>query len=61
MGPRSPLKIRLLGELQLARGDGAALTLPASKKTRALLGYLIATGQAHRRERAQNLISPRFG
>ncbi len=28
----------------------APLKLPASKKTRALLGYLIATGQPHRRE-----------
>jgi DNA-binding SARP family transcriptional activator len=51
MGTRSPLKIRLLGELQLTRADGLALALPASRKTRALLGYLIATGQAHRRER----------
>ena len=51
----SSLKIRLLGELQLGRGDGPALALPASKKTRALLGYLIATGQAHRRERLCDL------
>src|SRR5512134_3532702 len=47
--------IRLLGELQLDRGDGTALALPASRKTRALLGYLIATGQAHRRERLCDL------
>ena len=51
MGTSTPFKIRLLGELQLARGDGPALPLPASKKTRALLGYLIATAQPHRRER----------
>jgi DNA-binding SARP family transcriptional activator len=51
MAARSPLKIRLLGELQLSHGDGPALALPASRKTRALLGYLIATGQPHRRER----------
>lgn len=51
MGTRTELRIRLLGELQLADSNGTALTLPASKKTRALLGYLIATGQAHRRER----------
>ena len=31
------------------------LALPASKKTRALLGYLIATGRAHRRERLCDL------
>ena len=37
------------------RGDGPALTLPASRKTRALLGYLIATGQPHRRERLCDL------
>src|SRR5918999_6118549 len=55
MGIRSPLTIRLLGELQLARGDRGALPLPASRKTRALLGYLIATGQAHRRERLCDL------
>jgi DNA-binding SARP family transcriptional activator len=47
--------IRLLGELQLDRGDGTALALPASRKTRALLGYLIATGQPHRRERLCDL------
>ncbi len=56
MAARSPLKIRLLGELQLAHGDGPALTLPASRKTRALLGYLIATGQPHRRERLCDLL-----
>ena len=55
MGAASSLKIRLLGELQLGRGDGPALTLPASRKTRALLGYLIATGQPHRRERLCDL------
>ena len=38
------LRIRLLGDLQLDRG-GQALALPASKRTRALLGYLVATGK----------------
>lgn len=42
-------EFRLLGELQLV-SDGREITLPASKKTRALLAYLVATGQAHRRE-----------
>ena len=42
-------EIRLLGELQLVR-EGEAVTLPASRKTRALLGYLVATGVSHRRE-----------
>ena len=48
--PAAAFRIRLLGELQLAYGDDAPLKLPASKKTRALLGYLIATAQPHRRE-----------
>ncbi|WP_291858009.1 AAA family ATPase [Bradyrhizobium sp.] len=51
----SRLKIRLLGELQLVGFDGRALALPASRKTRALLGYLMATGQPHRRERLCDL------
>ncbi|KFC69367.1 DNA-binding transcriptional activator of the SARP family protein [Bosea sp. LC85] len=55
MESSGPLRIRLLGELQLAGGDGRALVLPASRKTRALLGYLVATGQAHRRERLCDL------
>ena len=37
------LHVRLLGELQLRR-DGVLLALPASRRTRALLGYLVATG-----------------
>jgi DNA-binding SARP family transcriptional activator/tetratricopeptide (TPR) repeat protein len=54
-GKLAAFGIRMLGELQLNRGDGTALALPASRKTRALLGYLIATGQAHRRERLCDL------
>lgn len=39
------LHVRLLGDLQLRRGhDGAVLPLPPSRRTRALLGYLVATG-----------------
>ena len=38
-----PLEIRVLGELELVRG-GKVLPLPASKKTRALLGYLVVVG-----------------
>jgi DNA-binding SARP family transcriptional activator len=37
------LEIRVLGELELLRG-GKPLSLPASKKTRALLGYLVVVG-----------------
>ncbi|MFC5068054.1 ATP-binding protein [Flaviflagellibacter deserti] len=45
-----PLQIQMTGELQLFR-DGLPVSLPASKKTRALLGYLVATARSHRRER----------
>ena len=37
------LEIRVLGELEVLRG-GKTLALPASKKTRALLGYLVVVG-----------------
>jgi DNA-binding SARP family transcriptional activator/tetratricopeptide (TPR) repeat protein len=49
------LQISLLGDLRLAGADRTAKKLPASKKTRALIGYLIATGQPHRRERLCDL------
>ena len=49
-----PLRLRLLGDLELARG-GALLSLPASKKTRALLAYLAVTAKAHRRDRLCSL------
>lgn len=42
------LSIRLLGELQVRRG-GTVLALPASRRTRALLAYLVACGDAHSR------------
>src|SRR5687767_15165919 len=44
------LSIRTLGELTVTR-DSEALPLPASKKTRALLAYLVLTGRPHRRDR----------
>jgi DNA-binding SARP family transcriptional activator/tetratricopeptide (TPR) repeat protein len=56
MKDQSPPGIRLLGELQLVGCDGRAVALPASRKTRALLGYLVATGQPHRRERLCDLL-----
>lgn len=46
----SPLHITLLGELSVS-ADGKAVDLPASRKTRAVLGYLAATGRPVRRER----------
>jgi TolB-like protein/DNA-binding SARP family transcriptional activator len=49
------LEIRLLGELQLFR-DGRRMELPASRKTRALLAYLIATGTPQRRDRLCDLL-----
>ncbi len=44
------LKVSFLGELRVTSPD-AELTLPASRKARALLAFLIATGRPHRRER----------
>lgn len=49
------LHIRLLGELSVLSGE-RSLALPPSKKTRALLGYLVLTGRAHRRERLCELL-----
>src|SRR5713101_297374 len=49
------LEIRLLGELDVLR-DGQSVALPASKKTRALLAYLVATRRAHLRERLCDLL-----
>src|SRR3954451_3244073 len=48
-------EIRLLGDLCIIR-DGQVVTLPASKKTRALLGYLVSTATAHRREHLCDLL-----
>ncbi len=44
------LKINTLGELAVFR-DGQPLTLPASKRARALLVYLALTARPHRRDR----------
>lgn len=49
------LKISLLGELRVASAEGE-LTLPASRKARALLAFLVATGRPHRRERLCELL-----
>lgn len=43
-------KIDVLGELQVKR-DGQVVTLPPSRKTRALLAYLAVVGRPQRRER----------
>ncbi len=53
--PAPGLEIRLLGEIQLRRG-GQSVALPASKRTRALLGYLAATGKGHSRQALCDLL-----
>src|SRR5437764_1095373 len=50
-----PLEIQLLGELSVVR-DGRPISLPASRKTRALLAYLVCTGKPHTRERLCELL-----
>ncbi len=55
MKPTDDLQINLLGDLRLIR-HGRTLALPPSKKTRALLAYLIATGQPHLRARLCDLL-----
>jgi DNA-binding SARP family transcriptional activator/tetratricopeptide (TPR) repeat protein len=50
-----PLEIRLLGEPEVTV-QGRLRALPASKKARALLGYLVTTGRAQRRERLCELL-----
>src|SRR5438270_878183 len=54
-GPSPHLSVRLLGELAVV-ADGAPRVLPASKKTRALLGYLVATRVPHTRQRLCDLL-----
>ncbi len=49
MAPQSTLDIRLFGGLEVRR-DGKNVALPQSKKTRALLGYLILKGTPQRRD-----------
>ena len=48
-GTDAVLQVRLLGELQLRRATAAPLELPPSRRTRALLGYLVATRTPHTR------------
>ena len=42
------MQLRLLGPMALV-AEGESVTLPASKKTRALLGYLAVTAKPERR------------
>jgi len=50
-----PLHIHLLGPMEIRRGTRRT-ELPASKKTRALLAYLIANAKSHRRDRLTELL-----
>jgi DNA-binding SARP family transcriptional activator len=50
------LHVRLLGELELRRGEQQALALPPSRRTRALLGYLVATGASQSRSALCDLL-----
>jgi pimeloyl-ACP methyl ester carboxylesterase/DNA-binding SARP family transcriptional activator len=47
--PAVPIEIKLFGGLEIHRG-GEPVALPQSKKTRALLAYLILTGTPQRRD-----------
>ena len=44
------IEIRLFGELSIIR-EGRSMTLPASKKTRALFAYLVTSQRTHTREK----------
>lgn len=48
-GNNEGLQLQLLGEIALLR-DGVELSLPASRKTRALLAYLALNRKSHRRQ-----------
>ncbi|HET6371922.1 MAG TPA: alpha/beta fold hydrolase [Candidatus Polarisedimenticolia bacterium] len=50
-----PLSICLLGEFRVLHA-GTPVALPPSRKTRALLAYLVVTGRRHRRERLCRLL-----
>jgi pimeloyl-ACP methyl ester carboxylesterase/DNA-binding SARP family transcriptional activator len=51
------LQVSVLGNLAVVR-DGAAMQLPPSRKTRALLAYLAVTARPHSRERLSALFWP---
>ena len=52
---RNQIQISLLGELRVTAA-GREISLPASRKARALLSFLVATGRPHRRERLCELL-----
>jgi DNA-binding SARP family transcriptional activator/predicted ATPase len=55
MSKRNLLNIKVLGGIELRRGADS-VPLPQSKKTRALLAYLVVTARPHRRERLCSLL-----
>src|SRR5262252_1840001 len=55
MTASAPLSLNVFGELELTR-RGERVGLPRSKKTRALLAYLAATGRPQRREHLCSLL-----
>ncbi|MGF1469008.1 MAG: AAA family ATPase [Sandaracinaceae bacterium] len=55
MARKETLSIRLFGDMSVVRG-GVEVRLPQSKKTRALLAYLILTGRPQRRARLCSLL-----
>jgi pimeloyl-ACP methyl ester carboxylesterase/DNA-binding SARP family transcriptional activator len=54
MAKAGALTLRFLGELEIRRG-ATAMRLPQSRKTLALLAYLVVSGAPHRRERLCSL------
>src|SRR5580693_7203364 len=55
MADRSAVEVQVLGDISVTVG-GRRAPLPASKKTRALLGYLVVTGKAHLRTHLCDLL-----
>src|SRR5688500_16978481 len=55
-GGTDTLRIRLLGDLQVQRADGSPIALPASRRTRALLGFLVATAASQLRSALCDLL-----
>jgi DNA-binding SARP family transcriptional activator len=55
MGGSGAVEVRVLGDLEV-RIRGGKAALPASKKTRALLGYLVVTGSPQLREHLCDLL-----
>jgi DNA-binding SARP family transcriptional activator/tetratricopeptide (TPR) repeat protein len=53
---KQTVRIEVLGELRVFAPDGELITLPASRKTKALLAYLGLTGRPQFREHLCNLL-----